>query len=416
MSPVVKSESKQKPPVRPRVLVVDDEPNLVELVEDVGKGIGCNVIGAADVAEARKILAEQEVDLLVADLHLPDGNGMHLLPALREQQPGAAAIVITGAPSLDNAIGAIRGGAVDFLKKPFTVAQLTTHLQAALARQAAQAKQDKRVEKLRIAVRKLNEARRTIGKKVDLLCNDLVTAYGELSRQFDGVRNQESFRKVCDKAQDLEQLLCHAMDWLLRELGYANVAVWLADEEGDFQLGAYMKYTVAGEPPVTNAIKQAVLPLVTKDQQVHLGGAALAERFSGPAEQKLFKGQDLMGVNCTYLGDSLAALVFFRDARSAFTEEDAELLKAVAPVFAIALATVVRGADEEGGDDDASPFLDKVQDTPRGGDDDDDADDTPAGPDESNSDLPEKPKPNKKGGKPKVDPADWWKRGEAPPF
>jgi hypothetical protein len=276
-----------------------------------------------------------------------------------------------------------------------------------LERQAAQAKQEKRVEKLRVAVRKLNEARRTIGKKVDLLCNDLVTAYGELSRQFDGVRNQESFRKVCDKAQDLEQLLCHAMDWLLRELGYANVAVWLADEEGDFQLGAYMKYTVAGEPPVTNAIKSAVLPLVTKDQQVHLGGSELAERFTAPADQKLFKAQDLMGVNCTYLGDSLAALVFFRDARSAFTDEDAELLKSIAPVFAIALATVVRGADEEAGedgDDEASPFLDKAPD-----------DDTPAGADEGNTDLPEKPKP-RKADKPKVDPADWWKRGEAPPF
>lgn len=407
MTPVAKSQSKPKPTVRPRVLVVDDEPNLVELVKDVGKGIGCTVIAAADVAEARKVLAEQEVDLLVADLHLPDGNGINLLPALREHQPTAAAIVITGAPSIDNAIGAIRGGAVDFLKKPFTVEQLATHLQNALQRQAAQVKQEKRVEKLRIAVRKLNEARRTIGKKVDLLCNDLVAAYGELSRQFDGVRNQESFRKVCDKAQDLEQLLCHAMDWLLRELGYANVAVWLADEEGDFQLGAYMKYTVAGEPPVTNAIKAAVLPLVTKDQQVHLGGSELAERFSGSTEQKLFKGQDLMGVNCTYLGDSLAAIVFFRDARSAFTDEDAELLKAIAPIFAIALATVVRGADEEGGDDeDASPFLDKA-----GAD-----DDAPAGADEGNTDLPEKPKPEKKGGKPKVDPADWWKRGEAPPF
>ncbi len=65
-----------------------------------------------------------------------------------------------------------------------------------------------------------------------MLCNDLVTAYGELSRQFDGVRNQESFRKTCDGAKDLEQLLCHAMDWLLRQVGYSNVAVWLADEEG----------------------------------------------------------------------------------------------------------------------------------------------------------------------------------------
>jgi CheY-like chemotaxis protein len=419
MSPVVKSESMPKPAVRPRVLVVDDEPNLVELVGDVGKELGYKVIAAADVAEAREILATQEVDLLVADLHLPDGDGMSLLPALREQQPNAAAIVITGSPSMEHAIGAIRGGAVDFVKKPFTVPQLTTHLKAALERQAGRAKQEKRIEKLRIAVRKLNEARRTIGKKVDLLCNDLVTAYGELSRQFDGVRNQESFRKVCDKAKDLEQLLCHAMDWTLRELGYANVAVWLADEEGDFQLGAYMKYTVAGDPPVTNALKRAILPLVTKDGLIHLGGDELAERFTPGADQKLFKAQDLLAANCTYLGDSLAAIVFFRDARSAFTEEDAELLKTIAPIFAVALATVVRGADdEEGGSDggsadDDGPFFEKAEGSrgDTGGD-----DDNIASRDEAdNADFPEKPKP-RKGGKPKIDPADWWKRGEAPPF
>src|SRR5689334_10174788 len=134
MSPAAKSESKPKLTVRPRVLVVDDEPNLVELVEDVGRGIGCTVVAAADVAEARKVIAEQDVDLLVADLHLPDGNGINLLSDLREQHPTAAAVVITGAPSIDNAIGAIRGGAVDFLKKPFTVDQLTTHLQTALER------------------------------------------------------------------------------------------------------------------------------------------------------------------------------------------------------------------------------------------------------------------------------------------
>jgi hypothetical protein len=54
-----------------------------------------------------------------------------------------------------------------------------------------------------------------VSKKVDLLCNDLVAAYGELSRKLDGVRTQESFRKLVDRRKDLAQLLCHAMDWIL---------------------------------------------------------------------------------------------------------------------------------------------------------------------------------------------------------
>ena len=48
-----------------------------------------------------------------------------------------------------------------------------------------------------------------------------MTAYGELSRQLDGVRTQEGFRRYIAEAADLEQLLCHAMDWLLRQMGYS---------------------------------------------------------------------------------------------------------------------------------------------------------------------------------------------------
>src|SRR5690349_16946029 len=60
MSAVVKSESsKPKPVAPPRVLVVDDEPNLIELVGDVGADMGCKVVGACDVAEARRILETQ---------------------------------------------------------------------------------------------------------------------------------------------------------------------------------------------------------------------------------------------------------------------------------------------------------------------------------------------------------------------
>lgn len=385
-------KQKSPPPQPPRVLVVDDEPNLVEVIgEVVGRGMGCRVVTAASIAQARKILASQPIELMVADLNLPDGDGMSLLPALREHQPGASAIVITGAPTVSGAIGALRGGAADFLPKPFSQTHLVERVQMALDRQAFAARQEKRFGKLRDAVRRLNESRRLISKKVDLLCNDLVSAYGELSRQIDGVRTQEGFRKYVEKAHDLEQLLCHAMDWLLRQMGYANVGVWLSADDGEFQLGAYMKYTVAGEQILTDALKRALLPRAVKDGLVRLKGEDLQDKLT-PQEMALLKGQEVIAVNCTYLGESLAALVFFRDARSPFTAEDESLLKQVSPIFAVSLASVVRGADGEG--DGETPFFD-------GGD--------------GGAAEPEKKDP-KKPQKKKEDAADWWKRGEPPPF
>lgn len=392
MGAVVKTQ-KQKFPSKqpPRVLVVDDEPNLIEVLGDVvGRGMGCRVVTAANLAQARKILATQTIELLVADLNLPDGDGMTLLPAMREHQPNASTIMITGSPSVDDAIGAMRGGAVDFVPKPFTQAHLVERVQRALDLQQFTARQDKRFGKLRDAVRRLNESRKLISKKVDLLCNDLVSAYGELSRQLDCVRTQEGFRKYVEKAHDLEQLLCHAMDWMLRQIGYANVAVWLSAEDGEFQLGAYMKYTVAGEPILTDALKRVLLPRAVSDGMVRLQADELGDKLT-PQEMALLKGQEIVAVNCTYLGESLAALVFFRDAKIPFTADDESLLKQVSPIFAVSLASVVRGAEGEGedGPEGDAPFLD-------------------------GSAEPEKKDPKQK--KKKDDAADWWKRGEAPPF
>src|SRR4051794_8953919 len=125
MAPVVKKkDAKAKPP---RILVVDDERDLIELVDDVvGGAIQCDLLTASCVADAKKILATTNVELLVTDVQLPDGDGTSLVASLRKGNPAASAIVITGKPTMDRAIDAIREGAVDFLPKPFTAAHLIT--------------------------------------------------------------------------------------------------------------------------------------------------------------------------------------------------------------------------------------------------------------------------------------------------
>ncbi len=384
MAPVLNVKSEMAEPAR--ILLVDDEPALLELVEDMAhRSFSCTVLRAANVGEARRILETQTIELMIADVHLPDGDGTTLLDTLRLHQPHASAVIMTGSPSVDRAVNAMRHGAVDFLPKPFNYEQITDRLRRALDRQAKGARREKRMDRLKVAVRRLGEARRVISKKVDLLCNDLVTAYGELSKQLDGVRHQEGFRKYIDNAADLEQLLCHAMDWLMRQVGYSNVAIWLAADDGEFQLGAYMKYTVAGERILTDALKRVVLPPTFRDGLLHTRIQNLAAKFT-PQELHLLGGHDLLAVNCTYLGESLATIMFFRDARTPFTGDDQILLRSISPIFAISLASMVRGNSPDQKDDD-NPFL------PGGGNTlDDDRD------------------------KPRRDAADWWKKGEQPPF
>jgi FixJ family two-component response regulator len=373
----------------PRVLIVDDEFDVVDFVSDaLGRNIECNLTTAASMSEAGQIIENQGVDLLIVDLKLPDGDGAELVAALRKKHPLASAIVVTGAPSVETAVSALRHGAVDFLAKPFTVDEFLRCVRTALHRNAVSAKSEGRIDRLRVAVRRLNDARKLVTRKVDLLCNDLVTAYGDLSKQLDLVRTTESFRGAINSSDDLEQMLCHAMDWILRQMGYANVAIWLAGPEPDFQLGAYMKYTIAGEPPLTEAMRGGILQVIRRDGMIHLGAADAAKILS-PGETQYLHNQAMLGIHCTYLGESLAGIVLFRDGSKPFTAEDASTLRAIAPVFAVTLATLVRSEveddlDRDGPDADGSLL------------------------DESDEDSP----PRRK----KKDEADWWKRGEPPPF
>jgi DNA-binding response OmpR family regulator len=413
MAATMKSTLENTVRARPAVLIVDDEPAMLELVRDVlDRTIDCRLISAGSIHEAKRILDEQPVQVVLLDVNLPDGDGMSLLPVIREKHPTAQSVVITGQPSLDGAIGAIRAGVSDFLPKPFAADDLRGRVDRAIKRQAVHAKIDTRLGRLRRAVRGLNVSRRTVSKKVDLLCNDLVSAYGELSRQLDVVRTQESFRKLAHSAKDLEQLLCHAMDWVLRHAGYSNVAVWLASDQGESELGAYMKYTIAGEKEFTEAMKDGLLPLAHREGFVHLSSEEIAAQLT-EMEVKYLTGQTLMAVNCTYLGETLATFIAFRDSRSPFSEEDGAMLKAISPLFAIALASVVRRTEGEL-DDEGNPFYDDSDAGHGNADASDDRDTTERDKDRERD--RERDREKKKREDKERHSADWWKRGEPPPF
>ena len=380
----IKPTSRSK--TKPCVLIVDDEPALLEMVGDiVGKSIDCRLLVAKDIAEAEGLMrSEDTIELLITDVHLPDGDGMDLLPALRNAQPSAGAVIITGDRSVTGAVQALRAGAMDFLAKPFSAKDLIDRISRALDRQRTQAREARRLTRLKSAVKRLNHSRRTVSKKVDLLCNDLITAYGELSRQMDEVRVGGAFSKLLAEAKDLEQLLCHTMDWLLRKVGYANVAIWLASEENDFELGAYMKYTIAGEPALTDAMRTGLLPQVLRDGTLRLSSTEIAERLTGIEAARL-KDQNVLAINCTYLGEPLAAFVLFRDQKAPFTDEDLNTLKSISPIFSVALAAAVRGSNEV--DEESEGDLDYDD------------------PDRERKDKSDR----------RTD-ADWWKNGEPPPF
>lgn len=115
-----------------RALIVDDEPDIRELLEITLGRMNVDTNAAPDLATAHSLLAANDYDLCLTDLQLPDGNGMDLLAHLAQAQPELPVAVITAFGSMDAAITALKHGAFDFVQKPVDLEQLRQIVDTAL--------------------------------------------------------------------------------------------------------------------------------------------------------------------------------------------------------------------------------------------------------------------------------------------
>ena len=107
-----------------RLLVVDDEENIVLTISEVLRLEGYEVDVAASAQEAVAHLDGREYDLVLTDLHMEDGDGLSLLEEVRRHSPLTITIVLTGFAALETAIAALRHGAYDYLTKPCIIDEL----------------------------------------------------------------------------------------------------------------------------------------------------------------------------------------------------------------------------------------------------------------------------------------------------
>ncbi len=115
-----------------RVLIVDDEPDLVELVALTLERMGLRHGSAGTLRDAQKQLLLEEYGLVLCDMRLPDGDGLELLTWLQARRPGLACAVITAHGNIETAVRALKLGAFDFLSKPLDLGALRRLITSAL--------------------------------------------------------------------------------------------------------------------------------------------------------------------------------------------------------------------------------------------------------------------------------------------
>jgi two-component system response regulator HydG len=109
---------------REKILVVDDSPDTLEVLQRNLESKGYNVLTAAGAVEAIKILESMPVDLVITDLKMPEVDGLSLVRHVHENYKNTEVMMITGYPSIEGAVEAVKTGAEEYLAKPFTDEEL----------------------------------------------------------------------------------------------------------------------------------------------------------------------------------------------------------------------------------------------------------------------------------------------------
>ncbi|MCG8612460.1 MAG: response regulator, partial [Pseudomonadales bacterium] len=113
-------------------LIVDDEPDIRDLLEITLTRMGINTYSASNLEEAYSHLSRTEFHLCLTDMNLPDGNGIDLVSSIQKNHPNIPVAVITAYGSIETAIAALKAGAFDFVSKPVELSRLRDLVDSAL--------------------------------------------------------------------------------------------------------------------------------------------------------------------------------------------------------------------------------------------------------------------------------------------
>ncbi|MGA2768031.1 MAG: response regulator [Candidatus Bathyarchaeia archaeon] len=150
-----------------RILIIDDDENIRKVLMAILEDKGYNIEAVGTAREAIKRTEKRFYNLALIDIRLPDMEGIDLLTKIRDTTPRMRKIIITGYPTLQNAVGAVNRGADAYIMKPFDVEKVLSTINEQLRKQEQENKysQDKVAEFIETRVRELDLEKEAVHSK-----------------------------------------------------------------------------------------------------------------------------------------------------------------------------------------------------------------------------------------------------------
>jgi signal transduction histidine kinase len=169
-----------------RLLVIDDEPEICEVLTEVFEDRGYMVATAGTGGEAIELTKETVFDVALIDIGLPDTDGTTLLKEIKKMHPETACIIITGHASLQNTIKVFRDGASGYFVKPLVIEEVVHGVNEAIEKKRLKQERREAEEKIKKYAEELEEANRLKDTFIDIMTHDLLGPAGMImnSAQF----------------------------------------------------------------------------------------------------------------------------------------------------------------------------------------------------------------------------------------
>ncbi|MEM1330487.1 MAG: GAF domain-containing protein [Planctomycetota bacterium] len=297
-------------------------------------------VSAARGNDAGRRADRGSFDLAVVELV---GGDTSLVELVREASPALSIVAVADHLTAETAVDALRAGATDLVHRRTPGDELIDRARAAVDRTRGTASDAQRVVQLEQLCRELNSAREEVTNHVGSLCDDLVTAYQDMSGQIEQVHLRAEFNSLIRQQLDIEELLRTGLEYLLARLGAMNAAVYLPGAGGEHTLGAYVNYDCSRDSAevMLDQFADTIAPrLEHLDRPLRLDSDAGIEAALGH-DGSWFAGRSVAALTCRHDGETLAILLLFRDRATPFTDETVRVLDTSAELLAAQLARVI---------------------------------------------------------------------------
>ena len=321
-----------------RVLVVDDEPELRELLTDALAADDLQVLAAASEDEALALAADGPVDLIVADLRLGDHTGLDVIAHLRETVGDIPAVVITGCDDTEAVAEATQIGLVELMTKPLDMDRLRMTVRQELERRSARHRTKQRTLKLRDLARGVNIERKQIGQQLDSTCADLTAAYKALSSQMALQQIVIGYQGELIGAKCDDDVFRSLFQLFVRRSGPVHGIALVCNE--DAELHVVGRFGVP-TPDQLEFCQALCLPLVelalTSPQCTLMDAGDEAEQFPEQIRRYLPGLSALLLPLVPEPGELIGLVVLYRKGEQPFTDLDISLAEMTARPTAVAV-------------------------------------------------------------------------------